>query len=92
MKVTNEERLDKIEVCLKDLRTHSDEQDLVLRDKIDLLDDFLHNGMSNKIIKGITDYLDRQTAVRVRLFFKIMFTALAIAIAGGIVTKLLELW
>jgi len=70
-------------MTIKDLKEHSDQRDDVQEKKIDDIDDFLRNGLSEKIIKGITDYLDRRTAVRVRLFFKIFVTALIISLVGG---------
>ena len=70
-------------MTIKDLKEHSDKRDDVQEKKIEDMDEFLHNGLSDKIIKGITVYLDRRTAARVRLVCKIFFTALAISLVGG---------
>ena len=61
-------------MTLEDLKKHSDKRDDIIERKIDKIDDFLRNGLSERIIKGITDYLDRQIAKKVRLFCKIFFS------------------
>ena len=66
-------------MTLEELMEHSDKRDDRIEIKIDKLDEFIHNGLSERIIRGITDYLNKQTARRVRLFFRILFTALIIA-------------
>lgn len=56
--------------------------------RLDDIDDFLHNGLSERIVEGITDYLNEQTARRFRLFCKVVVTALVVALVSG-GTKLL---
>ncbi len=75
-------------MTMKELMVHSNKRDDIIEEKIDKIDDFIHNGLSDLIIKGITDYLNAQTACRVRLFFKIFITAITIALASGVVKVL----
>ena len=51
--------------------------------KLNEIDYFIHNGLSKKIIQGITTYLDAQTARRFRLFCKIAATGLIITLIGS---------
>ena len=70
-------------MTLEELKKHSDKRDDVIEGKIDKIDDFLHNGLSEKVIKGITDYLNERTANRVKWFFKIFFSALILSLIGA---------
>lgn len=56
--------------------------------RLDDIDDFIHNGLSERIIEGITNYLNEQTARRFRLFCRVVATAFIVAMVGG-GTKLL---
>lgn len=67
-------------MTIKELLQHSDERDNSIEEKLDKIDDFLRNGLTEKIIKGITDYLNERTAKRVGLFFKIVVTAVVIGL------------
>ena len=70
-------------MTIDELKDHSDERDDIVEKKLDKIDDFLHNGLSEKIIKGIMDYLNEQTAKRVRLFFRIAISAIIVGIISG---------
>jgi len=74
-------------MTIDELKDHSDIRDDgierkigKLETKIDIVDDFLRDGLTEKIIKGIIDYLNEQTAKRVHLFFKIVITAVVIGL------------
>jgi len=69
-------------MTLRELQDHSDKRDDILEGKLDKIDYFLNNGLSEKIIKGITDYLDKQMAKRVRLFCKVFITAVIVTLVS----------
>jgi len=70
-------------MTVKELKDHSDQRDDIIEEKIDKIDDFLRNGLTERIVKGITDYLNQQTAKRVRLFFKIVISTIIIGLISG---------
>jgi len=76
-------------MTIKELKEHSDKRDDGIENKIDEINDFMRNGLSTKIIQGITNYLDQQTAKRVRLFAKMFIGAVILSLVGGAISLLL---
>ena len=76
-------------MTIKELKEHSDKRDDGIENKIDEINDFMRNGLSTKIIQGITNYLDQQTAKRVRLFAKMFIGAVVLSLVGGAISLLL---
>lgn len=74
---------------MEELRKHSDKRDDKIEKKLDeiindqkIIDDFLRNGLSDRIIKAVTDHLDKMLANNMRWLFRVTIPILITAIIG----------